>query len=85
ARATVMYYRDGQQMNAAVKRELAQALTQDPSEVTALMLLASDHFLNGRYREAAALWQQLLDEGRPRLNREAVTQALQTAHALGGR
>lgn len=84
ARATVMYYRDGQQMSAAVKRELAQALTQDPGEVTALMLLASDHFLNGRYREAAALWQQLLDEGRPRLNREAVTQALQTAHALGG-
>ncbi|MGL4416125.1 MAG: cytochrome c-type biogenesis protein CcmH [Plesiomonas shigelloides] len=85
ARATVMYYRDGQQMSAAVKRELAQALTQDPGEVTALMLLASDHFLNGRYREAAALWQQLLDEGRPRLNREAVTQALQTARALGGR
>lgn len=85
ARATVMYYRDGQQMSAPVKRELAQALTQDPGEVTALMLLASDHFLNGRYQEAAALWQQLLDEGRPRLNREAVIQALQTAYALGGR
>ncbi|MGL4270377.1 MAG: TPR domain-containing protein, partial [Plesiomonas sp.] len=84
ARATVMYYRDGQQMSAPVKRELAQALAQDPGEVTALMLLASDHFLNGRYQDAATIWQRLLDDNRPRLNRESVIMALQTAQTLNG-
>ncbi|ENY71585.1 formate-dependent nitrite reductase complex nrfG subunit [Aeromonas diversa CDC 2478-85] len=84
ARATVLYYRAGQRMTPQAEQELNQALSQDPGEVTALMLKASDHFLNGRYREAARLWQQLLDEGRPRLDREAVTRALQMASALGG-
>ena len=44
---------------------LESALKQDAGEVSALMLLASDHFLHARYREAIALWQQLLDEERP--------------------
>ncbi|QFI54347.1 cytochrome c-type biogenesis protein [Aeromonas simiae] len=84
ARATVYYYRAGQRMTPLTQQELSAALAQDPGEVTALMLLASDHFLCGRYREAALLWQRLLDEGRPRLNREAVTRALQMARVLGG-
>ena len=46
-------------------RLLDSALKQDKGEVSALMLLASDHFLHGRYSQAIALWQQLLDEERP--------------------
>ena len=52
--------------------------------VLALMLLASDHFLHGRYSQAIALWQQLLDEERPRINRAALIQAIQTARMMGG-
>lgn len=82
ARATVLYYQAGQQLTPAAHRELKQALAQDSKEVTALMLLASDHFLNARYAEAASLWQQLLDDNRPRLDREAVIRALQVARQL---
>lgn len=82
ARATVFYYQAGQQLTPAVHSELKQALAQDPAEVTALMLLASDHFLNARYAEAASLWQQLLDDNPPRLDREAVIRALQVARQL---
>ncbi|MEM0552870.1 MULTISPECIES: heme lyase NrfEFG subunit NrfF [Aeromonas] len=84
AQATVLYYRAGQQLTPEAQRLLESALKQDKGEVSALMLLASDHFLHGRYRQAIALWQQLLDEERPRINRAALIEAIQTARMMGG-
>ncbi|QSR73186.1 heme lyase NrfEFG subunit NrfF [Aeromonas jandaei] len=84
AQATVLYYRAGQQLTPEATRLLESALKQDKGEVSALMLLASDHFLHGRYRQAIALWQQLLDEERPRINRAALIEAIQTARMMGG-
>ncbi|MCQ4052621.1 heme lyase NrfEFG subunit NrfF [Aeromonas sp. SG16] len=84
AQATVLYYQAGQQLTPEATRLLESALTQDGGEVSALMLLASDHFLHGRYRQAIALWQQLLDEERPRINRAALIEAIQTARMMGG-
>ncbi|MCF7719314.1 heme lyase NrfEFG subunit NrfF [Aeromonas jandaei] len=84
AQATVLYYRAGQQLTPEAQRLLESALKQDKGEVSALMLLASDHFLHGRYRQAIALWQQLLDEERPRINRTALIEAIQTARMMGG-
>lgn len=84
AQATVLYYRAGQQLTPEAQRLLESALKQDAGEVSALMLLASDHFLHGRYRQAIALWQQLLDEERPRINRAALIEAIQTARMMGG-
>lgn len=84
AQATVLYYRAGQQLTPEATRLLESALKQDKSEVSALMLLASDHFLHGRYSQAIALWQQLLDEERPRINRAALIEAIQTARMMDG-
>ncbi|MBL0668834.1 heme lyase NrfEFG subunit NrfF [Aeromonas jandaei] len=84
AQATVLYYQAGQQLTPEATRLLESALKQDKSEVSALMLLASDHFLHGRYRQAIALWQQLLDEERPHINRAALIEAIQTARMMGG-
>ncbi|MFQ2221790.1 heme lyase NrfEFG subunit NrfF [Aeromonas enteropelogenes] len=84
AQATVRYYQAGQQLTPEARRLLDAALELDKGEVSALMLLASDHFLHARYREAIALWQQLLDEERPRINRAALIQAIQTARMMGG-
>ena len=84
AQATVLYYQAGQQLTAEATRLLESALKQDAGEVSALMLLASDHFLHGRYSQAIALWQQLLDGERPRINRAALIEAIQTARMMGG-
>ncbi|BCS47620.1 formate-dependent nitrite reductase complex subunit NrfF [Aeromonas jandaei] len=84
AQATVLYYRAGQQLTPEATRLLESALKQDKGEVSALMLLASDHFLHGRYSQAIALWQQLLDGERPRINRAALIEAIQTARMMGG-
>lgn len=84
AQATVLYYQAGQQLTPEATRLLESALKQDAGEVSALMLLASDHFLHGRYSQAIALWQQLLDEERPRINRAALIEAIQTARMMGG-
>lgn len=84
AQATVLYYQAGQQLTPEALRLLDSALKQDKGEVSALMLLASDHFLHGRYSRAIALWQQLLDEERPRINRAALIEAIQTARMMGG-
>ncbi|MFQ2061448.1 heme lyase NrfEFG subunit NrfF [Aeromonas veronii] len=84
AQATVLYYQAGQQLTPEATRLLKSALKQDKGEVSALMLLASDHFLHGRYRQAIALWQQLLDGERPRINRAELIEAIQTASIMGG-
>lgn len=83
AQATVRYYQAGQQLTPEARRLLDAALALDKGEVSALMLLAADHFLHGRYSQAIALWQRLLDEERPRINRAALIQAIQTARIMG--
>lgn len=84
AQATVRYYQAGQQLTPEARRLLDAALALDKGEVSALMLLAANHFLHGRYPQAIALWQRLLDEERPRINRAALIQAIQTARIMGG-
>ncbi|WP_042013122.1 heme lyase NrfEFG subunit NrfF [Aeromonas fluvialis] len=84
AQATVRYYQAGQQLTPEARRLLDAALELDKGEVSALMLLASDHFLHARYSQAIALWQQLLDGERPRINRAALIEAIQTARMMGG-
>ena len=48
------------------------------------MLLASDHFLHGRYSLAIIPGSSCLDEERPRINRTALIEAIQTARMMGG-
>ncbi len=85
AKATVLYYQAGQQLSKEARTLLDLSLGLDPGEVTALMLLASDYFLQADYPNAIKLWQKLLDDQRPRINREQIIQAIHLARQLSHR
>lgn len=58
ALATVLYYRAGQHMTPATREMIDKALALDASEVTALMLLASNAFMQADYKQAILQWQK---------------------------
>lgn len=61
AKASALYYLHSQQITPEVQALLNQALVLDSVNETALMLLASDHFISFRYSQAIDLWTKLLD------------------------
>ena len=69
AMATVLYYQDGQHMAPPTREMIDKALALDPAEVTALMLLASDAFMQADYAQAISVWQKVMDLNSPRVNR----------------
>ncbi|MFW0765239.1 heme lyase NrfEFG subunit NrfG [Trabulsiella odontotermitis] len=82
ALATVLYYQAGQNITPATRNMIDHALALDASEVTALMLLASDAFMTADYKQAIALWQQLLDANSPRVDRAKLIEAINLATML---
>ncbi|MCW8331196.1 nitrite reductase [Photobacterium sp. SDRW27] len=82
AQATALYYRDGQRLNSESEHLLSQALALDEDNLPALMLLASDYFLNARYQKAIDVWQQALDSEHPDLNRVELITAINRAKQL---
>lgn len=82
ALATVLYYQSGQHMTPATREMIDKALALDATEVTALMLLASDAFMQANYVQAISLWQQLLDLNSPRVNRVQLIDAINMAKLL---
>ena len=50
--------------------------------MTALTLMASDHFISLRYSQAVALWTQLLESQNPDLDRVSIIQALNQAKQM---
>ena len=83
ALATVLYYQAGQRMTSRAQGEIDKALADDPQEVTALMLLAADAFMQADYARAVATWQQVLDLKSGRINRAAVIESINMAKMLG--
>ncbi len=82
AKATTLYYIKKQLMTEEVKRLLDQALDQDPNNLTALTLIAGDHFISFRYQEAIDIWIRLLDSNHPDLNRVSVIHSLNQAKEM---
>ncbi|CNH50362.1 YfrE protein [Yersinia massiliensis] len=82
ARATVLYYQADKKMTKEVAYWLQQSLAKEPLQYTALMLQASDQFTHGRYVEAIAIWQQLLDSDNPEVDRAVIIQALALARMM---
>lgn len=82
ALATVLYYQSGQHMTPKTREMIDKALALDATEVTALMLLASDAFMQANYVQAISLWQQLLDLNSPRVNRVQLIDAINMAKLL---
>ena len=61
AKASALYYLSSQAMSDDVKRLLKQSMDLDPNDRTALMLIATDHFISMRCQQALDAWTQILD------------------------
>ncbi|XQS15701.1 heme lyase NrfEFG subunit NrfG [Citrobacter telavivensis] len=85
ALATVLYYQAGQHMTPATREMIDKALALDASEVTALMLLASDAFMQADYKQAISQWQKVLDLNSPRVNRIQLIESINMAKLLQNR
>lgn len=80
--ATVLYYQAGQNLTSDAQAVIDKALSLDKNEVTALMLIASDAFMNANYDKAISIWQGLLDTNSPRVNRAQLIEAIQMAKLI---
>ncbi|HEM6631390.1 TPA: heme lyase NrfEFG subunit NrfG [Citrobacter farmeri] len=85
ALATVLYYQAGQHMTPATREMIDKALALDASEVTALMLLASNAFMQADYKQAILQWQKVLDLNSPRVNRVQLIESINMAKLLQNR
>lgn len=85
AMATVLYYQAGQHMTPPTREMIDKALTLDPAEVTALMLLASDAFMQADYAQAISVWQKVMDLNSPRVNRAQLVDSINMAKLLQNR
>lgn len=82
AKASALYYLNKQSMAGEVGELLEQALLLEPNNLTALSLLASDHFISLRYQQAIDAWTRMLDSNHPDLDREAVIRSLNQAKQM---
>ncbi|NDJ57901.1 heme lyase NrfEFG subunit NrfG [Enterobacteriaceae bacterium 4M9] len=83
AYGTALYWQAGQVLTPLALEWLNQALEVDPLEVTALMLLASEAFMQADYAQAITLWKKVLESPSARVSRERVIEAIQMAQRLG--
>lgn len=82
AKATVLYYLDGQKIMPQTQALIDRSLSIDPLQVTALMLQASDHFYHARYQQAIDIWQQLLDSDNPQIDRVSLIERITMARMI---
>ena len=85
AMATVLYYQAGQHMTPPTREMIDKALALDPAEVTALMLLASDAFMQADYAQAISVWQKVMDLDSRRVNRAQLIDSINMAKLLQNR
>ncbi|EPM2311885.1 heme lyase NrfEFG subunit NrfG [Escherichia albertii] len=82
ALATVLYYQEGQHMTAQTRAMIDKSLALDSNEITALMLLASDAFMQANYAQAIELWQKVMDLNSSRVNRAQLVESINMAKLL---
>ncbi|WP_410751826.1 heme lyase NrfEFG subunit NrfG [Citrobacter sp. U14242] len=85
ALATVLYYQAGQHMTPQTREMIDKSLAMDGNEVTALMLLASDAFMQADYIQAISMWQKVMDLNSPRVNRAQLIDSINMAKLLQNR
>ncbi|CEJ62956.1 MULTISPECIES: heme lyase NrfEFG subunit NrfG [Citrobacter] len=85
ALATVLYYQAGQHMTPQTREMIDKSLALDGNEVTALMLLASDAFMQADYVQAISVWQKVMDLNSPRVNRAQLIDSINMAKLLQNR
>lgn len=77
--AQALYYKNEQKMTPAVKALTERALALDADDVSTLVLLGMDNFVNGDYAKAIVFWQRVLSNGRPGTDVQAITGAVAAA------
>lgn len=82
AKATALYYLQSQRMGDEATQLLDESLTLDEFNETALMLIASDHFISFRYQEAIAAWTQILDSNRQGIDRIKLISSINQAKSM---
>jgi formate-dependent nitrite reductase complex subunit NrfG len=82
AKATADYYANAQRINDNIQALLDQALTMDPFNYPALMLIGNDHYISFRYQEAIDTWQHILDSERQGLDRATVINSINRAKEM---
>lgn len=82
AKATALYYANKQSMGEEVNTLLKRSLGLDPNDRTALMLIASDHFISMRYEQAIEVWTQLLDSNQQGLDRVSIIHSINQAKQM---
>lgn len=82
AKATALYYIKKQRMTDEVSGLLNRALALEPKNLTALALIASDHFISFRYQQAIDAWTLMLDSNSSDLDRESVIRSLNQAKEM---
>ena len=82
AKATALYYANKQSMVEEVNVLLKRSLELDPNDRTALMLIASDHFISMRYEQAIEVWTQLLDSNQQGIDRVSIIHSINQAKQM---
>ncbi|MDP2562636.1 c-type cytochrome biogenesis protein CcmI [Psychrobium sp. 1_MG-2023] len=77
--AQALYYKNNQQMTPEAAALVKRALTIDPEDVSSLVLLGMDSFVNEKFAQAMIHWQRVLNNGRPGTDVPALTRAMETA------
>ncbi|MCL9774953.1 TPR domain-containing protein [Vibrio methylphosphonaticus] len=80
--ATAKYFSESQTMTPDVLSFLDKALQMDELNDTALLLIASDHFLNARYTDAITQWTTILDSNRPGIQRADLIEKINQAKSM---
>lgn len=82
AKATALYYLSSQTINNQVSDLLEQSMLLDPNDRTALMLIATDHFISMRYQQAIDAWTQILDSNQKGIDRVSIIHSINQAKQM---
>jgi len=77
--AQALYYKNQQQMTPEVEELIKRALKLDANDVSTLVLVGMDNFVNGDYEKAIVLWQRVINNRRPGTDIAALTNAVASA------
>lgn len=82
AKATALYYLKKQVIDKEVQQLLDRALEKEATNLTALSLIASDHFISFRYQQAIDTWSVMLDSQDRDLDRASIIHSLNLAKQM---
>lgn len=79
AKASALYYQNNKQFNPEIKQLIEKSLSLNPSNNTALTMLATQSYLQGDTQTAINLWVKLLDSEQMNIDRVAIIQRINDA------